>query len=333
MPNILTREDLTDSLPAADALVRGDLHTTGPGGLDARASGEVASARDLLSKADLCWTPEFRTLTTDRADVTEALGLRAVVRSDTGAALGVVGDKYRIFTHEPMADLADAIVGASGGALRLGNAGHKRGGALPFVQLAMMASSAVGDHETKITIFSSHDGSLRFTAGMSRTLIVCANTYAHALGDCRGQIQIRHTASGAERLAMVQQIAQASCAYGAAWDASALRMLGTRMTDQQMHALACHLYPGETGRAKGARERLETAWTDAPGAAPGTAWGAAQAVTFYTSHHVGSSESREITALTGMGTGADVQAAAWWALDVEPEVMAQRLQTVTLWQN
>lgn len=303
----------------------------GAGALSARASGKVSTARDLVGPADLAWRPELVAIVTADGVPLADVG-RAVVRSDTRAPLGVVGSRYVTFDHSHMFDLADAIAGAAGGALRFGNAGHKRGGALPFLQLECETDSPVGNVKRMISLFTSHDGSLCYTAGFSDVVIVCRNTYAHALGDARNGLKIRHTASGAELLANVDAIAAASCDHAAKWDDRALRMLSTPFSDTQAVALASHLCPGEGKRAENSRKALLDAYASAPGARPGTAWGAAQAVTHYTSHTVGTEEARAVTAVTGQGTGADLQASAWWALDTTPDVMAARLQTVALFR-
>ncbi len=301
------------------------------GALSARASGTVSSARELAIASDLNWDPILAPIVTAEGVAVDETLARAVIRSDTRKAIGVVGAKYAARPHLPLFDLADAIAGAGAG-LRLANAGHKGGGARPFVQLSMTTDSPAGACERFISLFTSHDGSLCEVAGFSATMIVCRNTYAHALGDAVSGIKIRHTVNAISTAEIIGRIAQASGDHALAFDNAALRMMGQPFSDSNMVALASHLYPGEGKRAENTRGELIKAWTDAPGAMPGTAWGAAQAVTFHTSHNIGKPESREETHLFGSGTGADVQAAAWWLLDVEAPVMAARLQTVKLFR-
>lgn len=157
----------------------------------ARASGNVQSAHSLLASADLNWDPEFRALITiEGHEVASDVG-RAVVRSDSGKAIGIVGSKYQIIPHRRLADLADALVGANG-SLRYGNAGHKHNGAQPFIQLKG-STRTVGqdvrgadvDVSDVITLITSHDGTLNASACYSANVIVCDNTFAHALSTSR----------------------------------------------------------------------------------------------------------------------------------------------------
>ncbi len=303
------------------------------GALTARASGTVSSARELAKAADLDWDPVMVDLVSAEGIAIDPALLRGVARSDTRKVVGFGGSKYCPRPHLPLFDLADAIREASvAGGLAIANAGHKGNGARPFVQLAMETDSPAGAVRRMISLFTSHDGSLCEVAGFSATMIVCRNTYAHALGDVASGIKIRHTVNAISTAEIIGRIAQASGDHALAFDNAALRMMGQPFTDSNMIALASHLYPGEGKRAENTRGELVKAWTDAPGAMPGTAWGAAQAVTFHTSHNIGKPESREETHLFGSGTGADVQAAAWWLLDVEAPVMAARLQTVQVFR-
>jgi len=296
---------------AAAESIRGDLHKTGPGGLTARAEGEVYSTRSLAQAADLAWSPALVPLATaDGVALPREIG-QCVVRSDTRAPLGVVGARYTLLDHSHLFDLADAIGAVTHGGLRFANAGHKANGAKPFVQLAMPANVGGVEVQRNLSLFTSHDGTLCLTAGFSETVIVCRNTFAHALADAKNGLKIKHTLSAQSLIEQATDIAQRAAQHGALWSDAALKMMGARFADRDMHALAEVLMPGDSTRTKNNRERMIDAWTSAPGAAPGTAWGAAQAVTYYTSHHIGSEDSRGETAIFGSGLGADMQATAW----------------------
>src|SRR3954453_20916410 len=69
----------------------------------ARASGMVRSAHSLLAGADLDWDPVFRTLQIGGVDVPAEVG-RAVVRSDNGQPVGIVGGRYTLIPHRRLAD-------------------------------------------------------------------------------------------------------------------------------------------------------------------------------------------------------------------------------------
>jgi phage/plasmid-like protein (TIGR03299 family) len=318
----------------------------------ARASGDVVSAHSLLKGADLDWDPEFRPLFAGSREgtvgprgaqigeyaVNPEVG-RAVVRSDNGQAIGIVGARYALIPHRKLADLADALCGADGAHLHFGNAGHKDGGARPFLQLKSEART-LGHGSSKdiavrdvITLMTAHDGTLQALATYGANVIVCDNTYAHALGTCKAQgIKIRHTASGIATIEEAIRIAKATREYSGAFDNAALSLMSRRMGDSEMRQLASVLIPGDSMRAENERGKLMSAWVGSPGAAPGSAWGAAQAVTYYTTHEIATHEGtdRAFNLATGEGRGSDVQAQAWWHLTTEEGTAA--LQTVKLYR-
>lgn len=305
----------------------------------ARASGDVRSAHSLLKGADLDWDPIVAPLFAEGIRLPSDVG-RAIVRSDTRQAIGVVGARYTVIPHRKLADLADALCGADGLGLHFGNAGHKENGARPFIQLKS-APRALGrdvrGHDVEVsdmvTLMTAHDGSLQALATYGANVIVCDNTYAHALQACKARgISIRHTANGVRTLDEAIRIATAAREYAASFDVAALQLLTQRMGDDTMRALASALVPGETTRSENERGKLMKAWVSSPGAAPGTAWGAAQAVTYYTTHEITAREStdRAFGLATGEGNGADVQAKAWWHLTTAEGTAA--LQTVKLYR-
>jgi phage/plasmid-like protein (TIGR03299 family) len=304
----------------------------------ARASGNVRSAHSLLPAADLDWDPEFAPLFVGSNEVSAEIG-RAVVRSDNKQPIGIVGARYAIVPHRKLADLADALCGASDTELRYGNAGHKRGGARPFIQLKTAARSIGRDVRgcevevsDVITLMTGHDGTLQVMACYGANVIVCDNTYAHALSAAKSRgVSIRHTASGAEMLNEAIRIATATRELGGSFDNAALRLLGTKFDDISMHKLAHAVITGDGSRAEAARGKLLDAWTSSPGAAPGTAWGAAQAVTYYTTHEIATvgETDRSFNLATGEGRGSEIQATAWWHLTTDQGAEAlQRVQTV-----
>lgn len=306
----------------------------------ARASGDVRSAHSLLKGADLDWDPVLvHMVTTDGKNVPGYVG-RAVVRSDTRQPIGTVGSRYTLIPHRKLADLADALCGTDAAALHFGNAGHKHQGARPFIQLKS-EPRAIGrdvrgasvEVRDMVTLMTAHDGSLQAMATYGACVVVCNNTYAHALQACKARgISIRHTAAGIKTLDEAIRIAKAAREYAGSFDNAALRLMTSRMDDAGMIALASALVPGETTRSENERVKLMTAWASSPGAAPGTAWRAAQAVTHYTTHSIAArgATDRAFGLATGEGNGADVQASAWWHLTTEEGQAA--LQTVKLYR-
>lgn len=314
-----------ETIERHDRELNGSVIEAGSDGLTARASGMVRSAKSLAAAADLAWSPVLTPLVTAGGiEVPKAVG-QAVIRSDNGRPIGTVGARYTPVDHAHLFDLADAIANASSGGLRFANAGHKGDGARPFVQMRMPADVNGVETEQVVSLFTSHDGTLCLSAGFSNIVIVCRNTYAHALNAASKALRIKHTASSAALLAAATDIAERANRAGETWTNDVLRLMGERFADADMSNLAKVLLPGDATRTENNRERLMNAWYSAPGARPGTLWGATQAVTYYTSHHAGSDESRAESAIFGTGIGPDMQAEAWWMLDAGADVARERI--------
>lgn len=296
----------------------------------ARASGNVKSAHELLGPADLDWDPEFAPLMANGVPVPKGIG-RAVVRSDNKFPIGIVGARYTLIPHRHLATLADAIVGEAKD-LGFGNAGHKNDGARPFIQLSRERKIEGTKVEIRdlITMMTAHDGSLQTIGCYGANVIVCDNTYAHALQYAKGRgISIRHTASAETTLEEAIKVATLAQQQGLMFDNAALKLLGKTFTEIQMQKLAQVLIPGDSTRAENNRQKLVDAWENSPGAMPGRAWGAAQAVTYYTSHSMGTrGEATDLgfNLATGLGSGADIQAKAWWLLSDEGEAELEQVQ-------
>ena len=280
----------------------------------ARASGSVKSAHSLLPAADLDWDPVIIPLTDTQGRQVDPKVVRGVARSDTGIVVGAVGSRYRPLPHRKLADYADALAGMDGVGLAFGNAGHKHGGALPFIQLEGMDDSlpGVGQIRTMITLMTSHDGSLPICAGLSKTVVVCNNTYAMALAGLT-RWQIRHLPSGEKLLEDMLELLQNAKQYSIQWRMDALKLMSLKFSDNRMRALTHLLVEGDSKRSDNQRTELMDSWYNAPGGMAGTSWGAAQAVTHYTSHKISSSEGL----VFGEGTGSKIQNTAWWCLTEE----------------
>jgi hypothetical protein len=292
--------------------------------LTSKTEGVNVTLSALRQSADLAWNPEIVALkSADGIDVDPDIA-RIVRRSDNKRSLGAVGANYKTISNDLIFDMGSAIVGASHGDIAWGNAGHLRGGAQVFLQLKRRhkGPAALGDaaeREDVASLTSAHDGSLVYAFGVGQfVVIVCANTFraAHSLAATR----LRHTATGAEMAATALRAAQSLEAAALETDQRILSLLSKPFGDKDMLALSMALIPGEATRSENTRQTLMRAWYSAPGAAPGTQWGAAQAVTYYTSHEIGvrgTEDNRAANLALGVGAGPKVQESMWYHLDTE----------------
>jgi phage/plasmid-like protein (TIGR03299 family) len=162
----------------------------------------------ILELAGLDWSTDLRPMfTSDRDGNPIAIGgeHRAVVRSDTGAPLGVVGPRYTAVNNSDLMDAIRRIDGAA--SLHVETAGCLDGGRSVFVLVQHeRLSFAIGRDASKgfLLVTNRHDGRETLRILPTTVRVVCANTLGLALGIGRGQgHSLRHTASVGDSLADV----------------------------------------------------------------------------------------------------------------------------------
>lgn len=124
---------------------------------------------------------------------------KVIYRSDTGAPLGVVGDRYNIV--QPIDVLELFREACEGGGWFIHTAGVLRGGKKLWAMASTGEVSNVisgrqagkGDQILRNCLFAtSLDGSMRSIVKDAQTVVVCANTLAVALGEASKGIVISH---------------------------------------------------------------------------------------------------------------------------------------------
>ncbi|MBD3262020.1 MAG: DUF932 domain-containing protein [Candidatus Altiarchaeales archaeon] len=114
--------------------------------------------------------------------------------------------------------------------------------------------------------------------------LVCSNGMRVPVMDGNRKVSIRHTCNFEQRVSMLQKAFSLAGGMVEALSGMFADMAGTRITATQFDQYCKAMFPGESTQAKNKRKELEKAYVSAPGAAPGTAWGALQAGTYYGTH-------------------------------------------------
>ena len=107
----------------------------------------------------------------------------AVVRADTGRALGVVSSAYETVQNADLRKLVDPMV--SEGVLNIENIGFLNHGAKVFIQARINQEFQVlgEDYKAYITLLNGHTGNASVAIGNSATRVICGNTFAMAYSD------------------------------------------------------------------------------------------------------------------------------------------------------
>lgn len=287
---------------------------------------EPATAREAIEAAGLNYLAELKDVQTTNG--TPVPQRKAVVRSDTGDVLGVVGKSYVPVQNYQAFGFLDAIV-ADGG-LRY----HTAGGLGKGERVWMLAK--LPDHirvkgsddlvEKFLLLSNSHDGSTALRTLFTPIRVVCQNTLNLALREGRNQgISILHKGD------LVGKIREAQRVLGLAerfYDDAAAKIdiLASHCpTVDQVQRYFESLYPDPTdadnSRAKRVRENLTQIFETGIGldmpAIKGTSWAAFNAVTEWVDHHrptrAADPTERASRRLKSAwwGSGATLKAKAW----------------------
>jgi len=114
--------------------------------------------------------------------------------------------------------------------------------------------------------------------------LVCGNGMRLPLKEGNRNVTFRHTCNFEERVSMLRKAFELAGGMVEAFSGTFTQMAESRITAAQFDAYAKVMFPGESTQARNKRERFSEIYVSALGAAPGTAWGALQAGTYYATH-------------------------------------------------
>ena len=228
----------------------------------------------------------------------------AVTRMDTYSPLAVVGNKYTPIQNKECFSFMDAIAGPER-LVRYNTAGSLFGGRKIWLaaELTNLTIEPVsGDVvKTYLVLMKGHDGVTPLMAFFTTVRIVCNNTANMALRNVKGEmVKIRHTRTAMDKVGEARRIlglaVESSETYSEQLHALAKKQMNQAKWDDFLDNLLPlpELEDGkETSRAltlaKKKRGKLTELFeagigTDIVGVR-GTAWGAYNAVTEFTTHH------------------------------------------------
>lgn len=255
---------------------------------------EPATAREAIEAAGLNDLAELKDVQT--VGGTPVPQRKAVVRSDTGDVLGVVGKRYVPVQNYQAFGFLDAIV-ADGG-LRFHTAGALGKGERVWMLAKLPDHIRVKGSDDLVEKFlllsNSHDGSTALRTLFTPIRVVCQNTLNLALREGRNQgISILHKGDLAGKIREAQRVLGLAERF---YDDAAAKndiLASHYPTVDQVQRYFESLYPDPTdahnSRAKRVRENLTQIFETGIGldmpAIKGTSWAAFNAVTEWVDHH------------------------------------------------
>ena len=168
-------------------------------------------------------------------------GKRALVRTDTGKALGIASPRYGIVQPRTGLDIMEAC-----GDLEVINAGMIGDGQRMYVQARLKGAGfdiAGQEHEPFLFLGMHNDASGCYFVGLTPTRCFCWNQLRVALKNMLARFSIRHTGDAQARAEMTVEVIGRARAYFGAFHEQALRLVAQRFAVQDMRALTEELWP------------------------------------------------------------------------------------------
>lgn len=291
-----------------------------------------ATAAEAITVAGLNFTVDLQPLiTVDGIEVSQRKG---VIRSDTNAVLGVVGNSYVPIQNAAAFDFLDAVVAE--GEVRYHTAGALGKGERIWMLAKLPGHIRVNNTdditEKFLLLSNSYDGTSALRVYFTPVRVVCANTLAAAERRSRGQgVTIMHKGDLSAKVREAQKILGLAARFYDDIQVGVNHLASYKPTAVQLADYFRQLYPdpveGNKSRAENVRQELFRLFEEGMGQKlPGvqhTSWAAFNAVTEWIDHHrptrAINAEQRRDRRLSSawFGSGANLKAQAWQlALDM-----------------
>lgn len=255
---------------------------------------EPATAREAMDAAGLDYLAELRKIQTD--DGTPIPKRKAVIRSDSGDVLGVVGNSYVPVQNHQAFGFLDAVV--ADGSLRYHTAGALGKGERVWMLAKLPDDIRVKNSddvtEKYLLLSNSHDGTSSLRVHFTPIRVVCANTLAIAASAGRGQgVSIIHKGDLAAKVRQAQEVLGLANRFYDDAEAQINRLASHYPSLRQLEEYFRQVYPdspdGESTRTKNVRQEMLRLFEQGIGhdlpAIRHTTWTALNAVTEYVDHY------------------------------------------------
>ncbi len=219
-----------------------------------------------------------------------------IFRQDNRQFLGAVGDVYEPCQNEQAFSFVDALLEANGGT-HYDSAGALRNGKIIWVSARVPSADIEpikGDvHQSYLLFTTSHDGSGKIKALITRTRVVCMNTLSSALSSAEGVLAIKHTKTSMDRLEHAKKLVRNVQMDSELLKEKLAALAARKLTREAAESIFTRLFPiakeqaAQTRRNNVLADILSLYERNDGGSFPqvaGTAYGLLNAVTNYTDH-------------------------------------------------
>ncbi|QFG12897.1 hypothetical protein PBI_MIMI_175 [Arthrobacter phage Mimi] len=272
----------------------------------------LATAEEALELAGLDWEVETRQLyqRTASGGFEEIKDRFSTTRVTDGKSLGIVSAGYKVFQNKESFDFLNQITDTGSGEAVFSTAGALFGGSRTFVTLKIGDSFTVGDqdaHDLYLMVTNSHDASKAFEAVVTPIRAVCNNTVTLGTKMAKTRWALRHKSDLAGKIHDARDALEMAFTYVDAFEEEVQKLIEIDVTDKQFHAIADKIVPESKRQHDKDVEALMNIWkheeTVKMGGGEGNAWGAFNAVTYFTDHKEYRTNESRFNSIIGQGTG------------------------------
>jgi len=250
---------------------------------------DVLTATEALETAGLDWNVEkFPIQWLDADQNAHAIPDRfAIVRDVDNKQLGVVSPDYKIFQNHEVFNFFDTVVDS--GEAKYETAGSLQGGRKVFLTAKIGDTFEVAGedaHDMYLLMTTSHDGTQAFMAATTMIRAVCQNTVTLALSQAKSKWTLRHKSTLEGRTQEARDSLGLAFKYQEAFEAEVEALMSIEMEKDAFLKIVTDLLPEQKRKKERNLEDLMSVFENEPtvkdAAGAGTAWGALNAVTYWT---------------------------------------------------
>lgn len=260
----------------------------------------VLTASEALKAAGLDWLVEKRQSyfpvysTDDHGNtITELVpdeGQFKSVRVTDQKVLGAnVSNEYHIFQNAEAFSFFDAVTDKTDAEAHYTSAGSLYGGKRVFLTAKIGDTFMVAGedaHDLYLLITNSHDGTQAFTAAITTIRAVCSNTVTLGLNSAKSKWSLRHKSTLQGKISEARAALEMSYKYIDAFQAEVEQLMAIEVNKDQFHKIVDGIVPASKFQhdkaVTGIMDVFENEKTVNDTNAKGTAWGAYNALTYWT---------------------------------------------------
>jgi phage/plasmid-like protein (TIGR03299 family) len=272
----------------------------------------LATAEEALELSGLDWDVELRPTAFMGADGQwKAHGDRfsAVRLSDEKYLGNDLSKGYHIYQNRESFDFLNAITDTGSGEAAFSTAGSLFGGSRTFITLKLNDAFTVGDqdaHDLYLMCTNSHDGSAAFTVSITPIRAVCNNTVTLGLREAKTKWTVKHKKALKDRVQDARHILELGFKYEDAFEKEVAKLMEIEVTKDKFFGIVDKIVPASKRQHDLTVDEIMAVWENEPtvkmGGGEGNAWGAFNALTYYTDHKEYRTTESRFNSIIGTGT-------------------------------